>query len=182
MRKLVPSGTLRLAWVALCAGACTDRPAVPASAALDVEELVEERRLAFREEQEAAERAQMRQRAPLRDVFAARPTVVAFHPGPVLDPDTAGTRERLERYEWVAGAAGWVFEERHSGTLQVLDSRSQALYSIAVPPESLGIILAAPGQRPQLWFGRIDADELEGRLRMLREWLPGGTAPGGTRL
>ena len=66
-----------------------------------------------------------------------------------------------------------VFEERYSGEFRLTDSRSHALYVVTVSPDSVGLLFAAPGYPPVVWYGEIAGGELRERLWALRRWLPG---------
>jgi hypothetical protein len=65
------------------------------------------------------------------------------------------------------------FEERYSGEFRLTDSRSHALYAVTVSSDSVGLLLAAPGYPPVVWYGEIAGGELEERLWALRGWHPG---------
>jgi hypothetical protein len=133
----------------------------------------EARRQAFLAEQEAISRDALRAQRFRGKLVLERPTVVAFYPDRHLGSDTVALRQRLSQYAAVAEDQDWSFEERYSGEFRLTDSRSHALYGVAVSSDSVGLVLAAPGYPPLVWYGEIAGGELKERLRALRSWLPG---------
>ena len=93
-----------------------------------------------------------------------RATVMAFLPITGVKQDSAALRQRLRRYARVSEDAGWAFTECYSGVQPLLDPTSQALYSLPLPQDSFGLVVAAPGYRPQVWFGEITEAALRERL------------------
>jgi hypothetical protein len=151
--------------------ACTERRPDPANTATLAAR--EGRRQAFLAEQEAITRDAPRARRFRGELVLERPTVVAFYPEPHLGSDTVALRQRLSQYAAVAREQEWSFEERYSGKLRVTDSRSHALHGVTVSLDSVGLVLAAPGFPPLVWYGEIAGGELKERLLALRGWLPG---------
>ena len=155
--------------------ACAERRAEPPldladSATPDVREA---RRQAFLAEQDAITQRALAARRLRAGLVLERPTVLAFYPEWHSLLDTAALRQRLSEYEAVAQTEGWSFEERYSGEFRLTDPRSHALYAAPISRDSLGLMLAAPGYPPRIWYGEIAPAALNERLRALRRWLPG---------
>ncbi len=151
--------------------ACTEPPpdvADPATLAAR-----QARRQAFLAEQEAVSRDVLRVRRFRGELVFERPTVVAFYPERQLGSDTVALRQRLSQYAAVAEEGDWSFEERYSGEFRLTDARSHALYTVTVSSNSVGLLFAAPGYPPLVWYGDVAGGELEERLRALRGWLLG---------
>ena len=108
-------------------------------------------------------RAQREAQRPCRIV--ERGTVMAFLPFAGVEQDSITLRQRLRQYERVAQGAGWAFAECHSAAQPLTDPTSQALYSLPLPRDSFGLVVAAPGYRPQVWFGHIAEAALRERLK-----------------
>jgi hypothetical protein len=98
-------------------------------------------------------------------LIVERATVMAFLPITRLKQDSATLRQRLSQYERVARDAGWAFAECSSDVGPLIDPASQALYSLPLPRDSFGLVAAAPGYRPEVWFGHITEAALRERLR-----------------
>ena len=163
--------SVALTLTAILGSACTEnRTALPDSATLASREA---RRQAFLAGQEAVSRDALRARQFRGELLLQRPTVVAFYPEPRLGSDSVSRHQRRTQYAAVSEEQDWSFEERYSGQLRVTDPRYHALYAVTVSSDSVGLLLAAPGHPPLVWYGEISGGELKKRLRALRGWLPG---------
>jgi hypothetical protein len=101
----------------------------------------------------------------MAEVVVEQPTLVAFFPPAEMALDSVGLRQRLRTYQEVAVASGWRFEQRYSQRLRVTDRRSQALYGVPLPRDSTGVVLVAPGARPQVRVGNMSEATLRDGLR-----------------
>jgi hypothetical protein len=101
----------------------------------------------------------------MAEVVVEQPTLVAFFPPAEMALDSVGLRQRLRMYQEVAVASGWRFEQRYSQRLRVTDRRSQALYGVSLPRDSTGVVLVAPGARPQVLVGNLSQATLREGLR-----------------
>lgn len=157
--------------------ACTERRTYSATLAAR-----ETRRQAFLAEQEAVGRDLLRARLFRGELVLERPTVVAFYPERQPGSDSVALRQRISQYADEAEDVEWSFEERYSGEFQLTDARSHALYAVSVSPDSVGLLLAAPGYPPVVWYGEIAGGELRERLSALSERLPGRAVVSAERL
>lgn len=167
--------TTGLILAAILGAACTEHRSAPMPASVDsaTEAVREARRQAFLADQEARIRKGLEARRFGANLVLERPTVVAFYPSGASMSDTVALRHRLALYTAVTEKEGWLFEERHSGEFHMSDARSNAFYWVVVHRDSTGLVLAAPGYPPQVWYGEITAAALRRRLRAMRHWLPG---------
>ena len=151
----------------LQAAGCTNGPAARGTTQLDSAKLAarEVRRTEFLAEQQALRdsslRAAQRDRPFLAEVVIEHPTMVAFFPATAIEHDSVALRQRMRRFQDVAAFSGCAFEQRYSEDLRIIDRRSNALYVAPLPQDSIGVVLIAPGGRPQVWFG----DRPESTLR-----------------
>jgi hypothetical protein len=119
---------------------------------------------------ESSLRAARRDRPFLAEVVIEHPTLVAFFPAAELANDSVALRHRLRTYQEVAAFSGWTFERRYAEDLRITDRRSNALYVAPLPSGSIGVVLVAPGARPQVRFGDFPDSTLRalGQIGMLR--------------
>jgi hypothetical protein len=124
----------------------------------------EARRREFLAEQQAetdsALRAARRDRPLLAEVVVEHPTLVAFFPRAEMAIDSVALKQRLRMYREVAESSGWRFEQRYSERLRITDRRSNALYGVPLPRDTTGVVLVAPGVRPQVWLGTLSQSTL----------------------
>ncbi|MFL5493437.1 MAG: hypothetical protein ACJ8DC_03530 [Gemmatimonadales bacterium] len=113
-------------------------------------------------------------------VEVGSPTVVAFYPGVAdtarLHLDTLVLaaiqpfRRRLERYRVASETAGFHFEVRDSRGVHVSDPRANTVNMRHIDPDSVGFVVAVPGEPPRVWYGLQLPSTLPSRLRAV---LPG---------
>ncbi|MDQ3222540.1 MAG: hypothetical protein M3Q75_03570 [Gemmatimonadota bacterium] len=163
---------------ALLGLACTERRTAPLPDSADPATLAarEARRQAFLAEQEAETREALVTRRFRAELVFEHRTVVAFYPAWRQGSDSFALRQRLSQYAAVAQHRGWYLEERYSGELRLTDPRSHAFYAVPVSPDSVGLLLAAPGYPPVVWYGEIAVEALNERLGSLHRWFPGTAA------
>lgn len=167
---------------------CTNGSTARGSAQRDSTEVAarEVRRKAFLAEQQAQTdsslRAARRDRPFMVELVVQGATLVAFFPPAEMANDSVALRHRLRTYQEVAESSGWTFEQRYSEDLRITDRRSNALYLAPLPSGSTGVVLIAPGARPQVWFGNLRQSTLREGLRAYLDALrgKGGAAALGT--
>jgi hypothetical protein len=125
----------------------------------------EARRRKFLAEQQAQMDSALRARPFRAELVVEGPTLVAFFPPAEMVIDSVTLKQRFSMYQEVAHSLGWRFERRYSEELRITDRRSNALYSAPLPRDSTGVVLVAPGARPQVWFGKFSQSTLREGLR-----------------
>ena len=173
----------RIATLVLIAvmGGCRENRPQPGRHQVDSGALAE-RRAAFLREQELltkrfeALKQERTRLAPFQaPVTVRRPTVVAFYPAWLSKLDSTRLRRFLAASRASAAQAGWAIEERHAGSIGLWEPQTQARYTLPVPPDSLGYVVAAPVRLPQVIYGDSSVSLLPARLQSLRSWLPGSS-------
>jgi hypothetical protein len=130
-------------------------------------------------ERDSALRAARRDRPLRAEVVVEQPTLVAFFPRAEMASDSLALKRRLRMYREVAESSGWRLEERYNDLLRIADRRSNALWGVPLPRNSTGVVLVAPGARPQVSLGPLSQSSLGEVLRafltVLRD--KGGATP-----
>jgi hypothetical protein len=163
----------------LVVGGCRETNPEPSQPEIAPEVLAERREAFMRDharltEQYEALKQESARLAPFRaPVVVRRPTVVAFYPVWMARLDSIRLRTFLTASRLRAAQAGWAFEDRHTGSIGLWEPHAQAKYALPVPWDSLGFVLAAPAQLPQVLYDDSSVSLLPARLHSLRGWLPG---------